>query len=89
MVIIEDKLGTVRYNANVVSHIILDAAACGACTHRVCTTVCPAGCYTLSDESEVLLSYTGCLECGTCRVMCAHLRWDYPLGGHGVSYRFT
>lgn len=89
MVIIEDKLGLVRYNADVESHIKLDAAACRACPHHVCAIVCPAGCYTLSDDAEILLSYTGCLECGTCRVMCDHVEWDYPRGGCGVSYRFT
>jgi ferredoxin like protein len=89
MVIIEDKLGLVRFHADVVAHIKVDAAACRACQDQVCTTICPAGCYTLSDDREILFSYTGCLECGTCRVMCDHIEWDYPLGGCGVSYRFT
>jgi ferredoxin like protein len=91
VVTIEDRLGLVRYNADVVAHIKIDAAACRDCAHHVCITICPAGCYTVSDDAnaEVLFSYTGCLECGTCRVMCEHIEWEYPLGGCGVSYRFT
>ena len=36
--------------------------------------------------------YAGCLECGTCFVVCdgdAFTRWRYPRGGFGVSFRMT
>jgi ferredoxin like protein len=36
--------------------------------------------------------HDGCLECGTCYVVCgkdAFTRWRYPRGGFGVSYRMT
>jgi ferredoxin like protein len=32
------------------------------------------------------------LECGTCYIVCerkAFIRWRYPRGGFGVSYRMT
>ncbi|TAK36408.1 MAG: ferredoxin family protein [Chloroflexota bacterium] len=91
MVVIEDKLSLLRYNADAETHIRVDSARCRTCPHHVCTHICPAGCYTLSDDSEILLSYTGCLECGTCRVMCDQeaIDWNYPRGGFGVSLRYT
>ncbi|WP_243678951.1 4Fe-4S dicluster domain-containing protein [Vulcanisaeta distributa] len=32
----------------------------------------------------------GCLECGTCRVVCPenNIEWNYPKSGFGVQYRF-
>jgi ferredoxin like protein len=32
----------------------------------------------------------GCLECGTCRVVCApgNVDWDYPRGGYGILFKF-
>jgi ferredoxin like protein len=36
--------------------------------------------------------YDGCLECGTCYIVChkkAFTRWRYPRGGFGVAYRMT
>jgi len=73
-------------------HIIVDPAACAACTHRGCTTTCPARCYTWSEEDrKITFVYDGCLECGTCYVVCdGHFeRWRYPRGGFGVSFRMT
>ena len=51
---------------------------------------CPAGLYTENAGGEVLLAAEGCLECGTCRLICGSevLDWDYPEGGFGVQYRF-
>lgn len=51
---------------------------------------CPAGLYTENAEGEVLLSAEGCLECGTCRLLCGLevLDWNYPEGGDGVQYRY-
>ncbi|MEM3395263.1 MAG: 4Fe-4S binding protein, partial [Nitrososphaerota archaeon] len=54
-----------------------------------CTYLCPAKCY-IPTENGILFSYEGCLECGTCRIVCPHeaINWDYPLSGRGVQYRF-
>jgi ferredoxin like protein len=33
----------------------------------------------------------GCLECGSCRIICSdHLNvdWEYPRGGHGILFKF-
>jgi ferredoxin like protein len=55
------------------------------------TKACPAGCYDLNDLGQVEISVDGCLECGTCRVLCGpsgEVEWSYPRGGYGVSFKF-
>lgn len=74
-------------------HIVLDRKVCAACANRACTTACPANCYSwLKETGEMTFVYDGCLECGTCYIVCepgAFLKWGYPRGGFGVSYRMT
>ena len=52
--------------------------------------ICPAGLYSENDRGEVSLTIDGCLECGTCRLVCGNdiLEWVYPEGGSGVQLRF-
>lgn len=53
--------------------------------------VCPAGCYSQNEEGQVEVATDGCLECGTCRVLCASagdITWEYPRGGFGVMFKF-
>ncbi|HAJ25741.1 MAG TPA: hypothetical protein DCG53_00575 [Syntrophus sp. (in: bacteria)] len=52
--------------------------------------ICPAGLYAENDRGEVGLIIDGCLECGTCRLVCGHdvLEWAYPEGGAGLQLRF-
>lgn len=71
-------------------HIVLDKAVCARCDDKVCLVVCPAVLYTLKD-GEISFDFAGCLECGTCRVMCKNkgiVRWEYPRGSFGVAYRY-
>jgi ferredoxin like protein len=54
-------------------------------------TTCPAGCYSRNDQGQVEVSVDGCLECGTCRVVCSatgDIDWSYPRGGFGVLFKF-
>jgi ferredoxin like protein len=72
------------------AHIVIDKAICAQCADKACLVVCPAVLYTLK-EGEVHFDYAGCLECGTCRVMCTNkgiTKWEYPRGTFGVSYRY-
>lgn len=73
------------------AHIVLDKTVCLRCEPKPCTFACPAGLYTLKD-GEISFDYAGCLECGTCRVVCprasAAINWKYPRGGFGVSFRY-
>ena len=39
----------------------------------------------------VTLITDGCLECGSCRVICtehANVAWEYPRGGYGILFKF-
>lgn len=52
---------------------------------------CPAGLYKRDEEGAECFDYAGCLECGTCRILCGDTileKWEYPQMGAGVSYRF-
>lgn len=83
-----DKLLRVRHQVATDAHIVLDGAKCVGCDLKPCLYFCPAACFT-EEDGEIKFGYEGCLECGTCRVMCPNgaLTWDYPLGGYGVSFR--
>lgn len=61
------------------------------CTTQSCTWCCPASCYGTDGDGMVVLSTDGCLECGTCRLLCDqfdNIEWSYPRGGYGVLYKF-
>ncbi|GKX53120.1 ferredoxin [Budvicia aquatica] len=52
---------------------------------------CPANLYKLADDGSVRFDYAGCLECGTCRVLCGDTilqKWEYPQGTFGIEFRF-
>lgn len=83
-----DKLLQVRHQVAVEPHIKVNTSECANCEMKSCLYFCPAGCFT-QKEDNIEFQYEGCLECGTCRVMCSRAvqSWDYPLGGYGVSFR--
>jgi ferredoxin like protein len=93
MINVDDLFDFTSFNIDREPHIVLDASHCVACDPRPCTTTCPARCYTWSDQDRKMsFVFDGCLECGTCYVVCeprAFTRWRYPRGGFGVSYRMT
>ncbi len=88
MVTLEDRLALVRYNVDRVSHIQVNSSVCAQCSHHSCVSACPAGCYQ-TESSAITFVYEGCLECGTCALVCdqGSITWNYPRGGFGVSYR--
>ncbi|MCD8213818.1 MAG: ferredoxin family protein [Campylobacter sp.] len=52
---------------------------------------CPAGLYKKDENGGFHFDYAGCLECGTCKVLCGDSiikKWEYPNGTFGVEYRF-
>jgi ferredoxin like protein len=72
------------------AHIIIDKAICARCGEKACLYICPAVLYKLDKNGEMSFDYAGCLECGTCRVMCKDkgiVKWGYPRGTFGVNYR--
>ena len=56
------------------AHIKVDKEICKTCPGKPCTYACPAGLYTVK-EGDISFDYAGCLECGTCRVVCPKLQW--------------
>ena len=74
------------------AHIIIEPEACKKCQDKPCLYFCPACLYTLKD-GEIKFDYAGCLECGTCRIVCAKSgkgikTWEYPRGTFGVEFRY-
>lgn len=94
MIKIEEKLFQNRYRVDEGRpHIqISDPQVCANdCKTQSCTFACPAACYAKDEGGGVVLTTDGCLECGTCRVICSEHRnvdWSYPRGGHGILFKF-
>ena len=93
MIKVEEKLFQNRYRVDAdLPHIrIKDESVCNtSCAAQQCTVCCPAGCWTIED-GKISLMTDGCLECGTCRVVCDELKnvdWNYPRGGYGILIKF-
>jgi len=90
---IERKLAHNTYNVDASrAHIrIIDHDVCLHCVRQQCINCCPANCYVPADDGRVIFSYEGCVECGTCRIVCHEFRnieWTYPRGGFGIQYRY-
>jgi ferredoxin like protein len=89
---IEKKLSLNVYNVDRSrAHIrIIDRDVCLQCVRQQCINCCPANCYVPQDDGRVVFSYEGCVECGTCRIVCNvfdNIEWTYPRGGFGIQYR--
>lgn len=53
--------------------------------------VCPAALYKRDEDGRKSFDYAGCLECGTCRILCGDTivqKWAFPGPTMGVEYRF-
>lgn len=93
MIKVEEKLFQNRYKVDAGRpHIqITDQNVCQVqCKTKACTFCCPASCYTKEGDGNITLITDGCLECGTCRVICSeeNVQWDYPRGGYGILFKF-
>ncbi|MBW6415082.1 ferredoxin family protein [Methylacidiphilum fumariolicum] len=93
MIQIEEKLYQNRYRVDEGRpHIkIKNRETCTLCYDKSCTVLCPAGCYRKNETEEVTLITDGCLECGTCQIICMehkNIQWEYPRGGFGILYKF-
>lgn len=89
---VEDKLYYNRYLVDVGRpHIKVREHAQPSAQLRTMLTACPARCYALNDKGQVEVTVDGCIECGTCRVLCERngdIEWSYPRGGFGVLFKF-
>lgn len=88
---IEERLGLNKYAVDEeFAHITVNTALCRTCESKPCTWGCPALLYRLVGD-EIRFDHAGCLECGTCRLLCpveGAIRWEYPRGTMGVQYRY-
>jgi len=86
---VEDKLAVNKYDVDQDVHITVNEAICKSCHGQYCLYVCPADCYKLTGK-RVTFSYEGCLECGSCRIVCnlGAIEWNLPRGGFGICYEY-
>lgn len=92
----EELLGLDKFNLDEAwPHIVVDRTKCVHCEAKPCLYICSARCYKpASDEAGIQFDYAGCLECGTCRVICRQIgqggvvQWLYPHATFGVVFRF-
>lgn len=88
--VLEDKLFTVKYKPDTVSHLNPDFDICKICDNRTCTNICPANVYEWdSANKKLIVNFENCLECGACRIACSKqcLKWEYPKGTKGVTFK--
>jgi len=90
---IERKLALNTYNVDPTrAHIrIIDRDVCLHCERQQCINCCPANCYVPAADGRVIFSYEGCVECGSCRIVCHvydNIEWTYPRGGFGIQYQY-
>lgn len=86
---VEDSLAVNKYDIDHEVHVTVDGTICASCPHYACTYACPAGCYKLTDD-RMVFSFEGCLECGSCRIVCDRkaVHWALPRAGLGIMYEF-
>lgn len=89
---VEEKLYQNRYQVDAGKpHITVNPHETPSANLLAMTKICPAGCYAETDAGQVEIVADGCMECGTCRVLCeetGEITWNYPRGGYGVLFKF-
>lgn len=88
---VEEKLGVNKFNVDEENpHIVLKKENIDMKEFKKLMIACPAGLYTLNDDGSVRFDYAGCVECGTCRVLCGKTileKWEFPQGTFGIEFR--
>lgn len=86
---IEEKLAVNKYDIDQEVHIRIDEDICKKCDKHECIYACPADCFKLT-EGHITFSFEGCLECGSCRIVCEEgaIDWALPRGGLGICYQY-
>ncbi|MDD9150083.1 ferredoxin family protein [Sporolactobacillus sp. CQH2019] len=89
---VEEKLGTNKYFVDEHHpHIEIDSSYPDRKEKMKLVNACPAGLYKLNEDGTLSFDYAGCLECGTCRILCLGTvvkKWEYPEGTKGVEFRY-
>jgi ferredoxin like protein len=86
---IEDKLALNKYDVDKDVHIRVREEICELCEKHPCLYACPADCFKLKEE-HITFSYEGCLECGSCKIICGDeaIEWILPRAGFGICYQY-
>ena len=86
---VEDKLAANKFDVDKEVHIRLLEDTCQNCEEHPCLYACPAKCFKLSED-HITYSYEGCLECGSCRIVCDKeaVEWTLPRAGFGICYQY-
>ncbi len=88
---LEEKLGLNKYYVEEgVPHIVIDHHYPDMDEKMKLVNACPVGLYTLEEDGSLAFDYAGCVECGTCRVLCGKTiikKWEYPHDTKGVEFR--
>jgi ferredoxin like protein len=88
---IDEKLSVDKFYIDEEQHHIVLKESISDDDFRKLVLACPAGLYKVSDNEEKSFDYAGCLECGTCRILCGETgleKWEYPRATLGVEYRW-
>lgn len=83
-----DKFFVDEENAHIVVKDIVTEA--DKAEFRKLVKACPANLYKENEDGTFQFDCAGCLECGTCRVLCGETilkKWEFPRGTFGVEYR--
>ncbi|BAE82734.1 ferredoxin-like protein FixX [Desulfitobacterium sp. LBE] len=88
---VDEKLGLDKFYVDEENaHIVLKKDIDRKEYHKL-MLACPAGLYKQDDKGEIHFDYAGCLECGTCRVLCGTTlleKWEFPVGTLGIEFRW-
>lgn len=86
---IEDKLANNKYDIDKEVHISIQEDICKKCDEHYCLYACPADCFKLTED-HITFSYEGCLECGSCKIVCDKdaIDWTLPRAGFGICYQY-
>jgi ferredoxin-like protein FixX len=89
---VEEKLGVNKFFVNEGnSHIDIDPNYPDMNEKMKLVNACPACLYKLNENGSLSFDYAGCLECGTCRILCLGTvvkKWGFPESTMGVEYRY-
>lgn len=89
---VTEKLGVDKIAVNEGStHIVIDKDYVGELELQKVIKACPAALYDEDENGTVRFDFAGCLECGTCRVLCGKTivkEWNYPESSFGVEFRY-
>ena len=91
MMKVQEKLGVNKYHVDEGNaHIEIDGDAFTLAEKKKLVNACPAALYTLQDDGSLAFAFAGCVECGTCRILCGKTivtKWTYPRNAKGIAFR--